>query len=150
VEKFGHPSKVGYKDVVQTWKAEKFDPDALMAYFKENGARFFFTIGVHMNNFDNWNSKYHRWNAVNMGPHKDIVGLWQAAAKKVGMPFGITEHLASRYLPENWHAYAAIFAGHYGIRFDNNGYGLEPWSPLKGKKFPCNMPVMGTIQTTME
>lgn len=54
------------------------------------------------------------------------------------------------YLPENWHAYAGIFAGHYGIRFDKNGYSLELWSPLKGKKLPCNMPVMGKIQQTME
>lgn len=54
------------------------------------------------------------------------------------------------YLPENWHAYAGIFAGHYGIRFDGNGYSLEPWSPLKGKKLPCNMQVMGKIQKTME
>ena len=54
------------------------------------------------------------------------------------------------YLPENWHAYAGIFAGHYGIRFDDKGYTLEPWSPLKGKKLPCNMPVMGKIQKTME
>jgi len=54
------------------------------------------------------------------------------------------------YLPENWHAYAGIFAGHYGIRFDKNGYSLEPLSPLKGKKLPCNLPVMGIIQKTME
>ena len=54
------------------------------------------------------------------------------------------------YLPENWHAYAGIFAGHYGIRFDKNGYSLETWSPLKGKKLPCNMPVLGKIQQTME
>jgi len=54
------------------------------------------------------------------------------------------------YLPENWHAYAGIFAGHYGIRFDKNGYSLEPWSPLKGKDLPCNRPVMGKIQRTMK
>lgn len=54
------------------------------------------------------------------------------------------------YLPENWHTYQGIFAGHYGIRFDKNGYSLESWSPLKGKRLPCNMPVMGKIQKTME
>jgi hypothetical protein len=54
------------------------------------------------------------------------------------------------YIPENWHAYASIFEVHYGIRFDQNGYSLEPWSPLKGKTLPCNMPVMGKIQKTME
>jgi len=54
------------------------------------------------------------------------------------------------YLPENWHAYAGIFAGHFGIRFDGKGYSLEPWSPLKGKRVPCGLPVMGKIQETME
>ena len=120
LEKFGHPSKIGYIDVVQTWKAEKFDPDALMAFFKENGARFFFTIGVHMNNFDNWNSKYHRWNAVNMGPHKDIVGLWQAAAKKAGMPFGISEHLASSYRTTQTNKGADTKGPYAGIPYDGN------------------------------
>ena len=35
--------------------------------------------------------------ALALGQHKDIVGPWQAAAKKVGMPFDISEHLASSY-----------------------------------------------------
>jgi len=54
------------------------------------------------------------------------------------------------YLPENWHAYASIFAGHYGIRFDERGYSLEPWSPLKGQHLRCGLPVMGKIQETLE
>ncbi|OQA33176.1 MAG: Bacterial alpha-L-rhamnosidase [Betaproteobacteria bacterium ADurb.Bin341] len=54
------------------------------------------------------------------------------------------------YLPENWHAYASLFAGHYGIRFDKDGYTLEAWSPLKGKKVRCGMPVMGKIQEFMQ
>jgi len=54
------------------------------------------------------------------------------------------------YLPENWHAYAGIFAGHYGIRFDKNGYSLESWSCLKGKKLPCGKPVMGKTQVMMQ
>ena len=120
LEKFGHPSKVGYKDVVQTWKAEKFDPDALMAFFKENGARYFFTVAVQMSNFDNWNSKYHRWNAVNMGPHKDIVGLWQAAAKKAGMPFGVSEHLASSYRATQTNKGADKSGPYAGIPYDGN------------------------------
>src|SRR5258706_16467927 len=27
---YGHPSKVGFKDVIPTWKANKFDPDYLL------------------------------------------------------------------------------------------------------------------------
>jgi len=42
VETYGHPSKVGYKDVVQQWKAEKFTPeyaDYLMKLFQDAGAK---------------------------------------------------------------------------------------------------------------
>lgn len=96
-KEYGHPSKVGYKDVVQQWKAEKFDPDATLAYFKKTGMRYFMALGVHHDNIDNWDSKYHQWNAVKVGPKKDIIGLWQAAAKKLNIPFGISEHLAVSY-----------------------------------------------------
>ena len=41
LQNFGHPSKVGYKDVLPLFKAEKFDPEGLMAEFKEIGARLF-------------------------------------------------------------------------------------------------------------
>jgi hypothetical protein len=30
VKTYGHPSKFGFKDVIATWKADKFDPDHLM------------------------------------------------------------------------------------------------------------------------
>jgi len=38
-------------------------------------------MGSHHDNFFLWNSKLHRWNAVNMGPQRDVVGEWQKAAK---------------------------------------------------------------------
>ena len=96
---YGHPSKFGYKDIIPLWKAQRFDPEKLMALYKRVGARYFVSMGTHCDNFFLWNSKIHRWNAVNMGPHKDIVGLWQAAAKKEGLHFGVSEHLGYTY---NW------------------------------------------------
>ncbi|WP_258881614.1 alpha-L-fucosidase [Paenibacillus sp. sptzw28] len=30
IRHYGHPSTFGYKDIVQLWKAEKFDPESLM------------------------------------------------------------------------------------------------------------------------
>src|SRR5262245_43214499 len=30
IEHYGHPSKAGYKDVIPTWKGDKFDPDYLV------------------------------------------------------------------------------------------------------------------------
>ena len=97
LKRFGHPSKAGYKDIIPLWKAEKWDPDALMAFYKKAGARYFVAQAVHHDNFDNWNSKYHRWNSVNMGPHRDVVGDWQKAAQAQGLRFGVSEHLGASF-----------------------------------------------------
>jgi alpha-L-fucosidase len=100
VANYGTPSKFGYKDIIPLWKAEKWDPEKLMALYKKAGARYFVSMGSHHDNFFLWNSKIHRWNAVNMGPHKDVVGLWQKAAKSEGLRFGVSEHLAASF---NWY-----------------------------------------------
>jgi alpha-L-fucosidase len=97
VEHYGHPSVFGYKDIIPLWKAEKWDPDKLMALYKKTGAKYFVSMGIHHDNFFLWNSKIHRWNAVNMGPKKDVVGVWQEAAKKQGLKFGVSEHLGASY-----------------------------------------------------
>jgi len=100
VETYGHPSKVGYKDLIPQFKAARWDPDHLMDLYVKAGAKYFFSMGVHHDNFDMWNSKYQpRWNAVATGPKRDIVGTWAAAARKRGLRFGVSEHLSNSY---NW------------------------------------------------
>ncbi|MHC4501407.1 MAG: alpha-L-fucosidase, partial [Planctomycetota bacterium] len=97
VETYGHPSVFGYKDFVPMWKAENFDPDRLVALFKKAGAKYFTPCAIHHDNFDLWDSKHQRWNSVNMGPRKDITGMWRKAALKHGLRFGCTTHLASTW-----------------------------------------------------
>lgn len=97
VKTFGHPSEFGYKDIIPLWKAEKFDPERLMALYKAAGARYFVSMGVHHDNFDLWNSKHNAWNAVQMGPHRDILGEWQRAAQNQGLKFGVSEHLGASF-----------------------------------------------------
>ena len=97
VAHYGPPSKFGYKDIIPLWKAEQWDPDRLMTLYKKAGARYFVSMGSHHDNFFLWNSKLHRWNSVNMGPHRDVVGTWQKAATKNGMKFGVSEHLAASF-----------------------------------------------------
>jgi alpha-L-fucosidase len=97
VKTYGHPSEFGYKDIIKLWKAEKFDAqyaDMLMKRFKNAGADFFATMAHHHDNFDLWDSKYHRWNAVDKGPHKNIVKIWEDATRQNGLRFGLTSHLA--------------------------------------------------------
>jgi alpha-L-fucosidase len=97
LEHYGHPSEFGYKNIIPLWKAEKWDPDKLMELYKKAGAKYFVSMGTHHDNFFLWNSKINRWNAVNTGPKKDVVGIWQQAAKKQGMRFGVSEHLGASY-----------------------------------------------------
>ncbi len=92
LKKYGHPSEFGYKDVVNTWKADKFDADKLAQLTKKAGAKYFVALANHHDNFDCWNSKYQPWNSVNIGPKKDIVGLFKKAATKQGLRFGVSIH----------------------------------------------------------
>ncbi len=92
LERVGHPSEFGYKDILPRWKAEKWDPDKLMALYKRAGARYVIGQGMHHDNFDLWNSKYQPWNAVKIGPQRDILGDWRSAARKQGIRFGIAFH----------------------------------------------------------
>jgi len=97
VARYGHPSQKGYKDIIPIWKAEKWDPDRLMTLYKKAGAKYFVSMGSHHDNFFLWKSNLHKWNAYNMGPHRDVVGTWQAAAKRNGMHFGVSEHLGASF-----------------------------------------------------
>jgi alpha-L-fucosidase len=98
VKRFGPQSKFGYKDCIPLFTADKWDPEHLMGLYQKAGAKYFFSMGVHHDGFDMWNSKYQpRWNAVASGPHQDIVGLWAAAARKRGLRFGVSEHLSNSF-----------------------------------------------------
>nr|WP_246229508.1 alpha-L-fucosidase [Mucilaginibacter humi] len=82
VAHYGPPSKFGYKDIIPLWKAEKWDPEKLMALYKKAGAKYFVSMGSHHDNFFLWKSQLHKWNAFNMGPHKDVVGAGKRRHKK--------------------------------------------------------------------
>ncbi|HUJ43100.1 MAG TPA: alpha-L-fucosidase [Opitutaceae bacterium] len=97
VEHYGHPSKVGYKDLIPNWKAAHFDADHLVGLYKKAGARYFMSMGVHHDNFDLWNSAHTRWNAVGMGPKRDVVGEFRDAARKHGLRFCVSDHLWITY-----------------------------------------------------
>jgi len=93
LQKYGHPSKSGFKDVIYEWKAEKWDPEELVSLYKNAGAQYFMALANHHDNFDLFDSKYQdSWNAVKIGPKKDLIGGWAKAAKNNGLPFGVSIH----------------------------------------------------------
>ena len=72
VANYGHPSEVGFKDILPLFKAEQWNPDSLVAIYKSIGAQYFLCWANHHDNFDLWDSKYQPWNSVNIHPKRDI------------------------------------------------------------------------------
>ena len=95
VEKYGHPSKFGFKDVINEWKAELWDPESLVSLYKQAGAKYFVALANHHDNFDLYKSKYQKnWNSTKIGPKKDLIGGWEKAARRNGLRFGVSVHAA--------------------------------------------------------
>lgn len=94
LQKYGHPSKFGFKDVINEWKAENWDPEELVGLYKKAGARYFMALANHHDNFDLYNSSHQPWNSTRMGPKKDIIEGWAKAAKQHDLRFGVTVHAA--------------------------------------------------------
>ena len=120
VRHYGHPSEAGFKEVINSWKADKLNTDELVKYFKSIGAKYFVALANHHDHFDNFASTYHAWNSVNVGPKKDLIGLFSRSASKYGLPFGVSSH-DDRFL--NWWlpAFGADTSGpEKGIAYDGN------------------------------
>ena len=97
LEHYGPPSQFGYKDLCAQWTLLNWDPDELIARYKKAGARLFISLANHHDGFDAWDSKHQPWNSAALGPHRDVVGAWAAAARRQGLRFGVTVHQA-----RNW------------------------------------------------
>jgi len=95
---YGAQTKFGYKDFIPMFKAEKFNADEWVALFKAAGARYVVPVAEHHDGFSMYASDRNTWNAVSMGPEKDIIGLLKEAAEKAGLVFGLSSH----HLENSW------------------------------------------------
>ncbi|MDT3401166.1 alpha-L-fucosidase [Mucilaginibacter terrae] len=94
IKKYGHPSKFGFKDVINEWRAENWNPEELVSLYKKAGAQYFMALANHHDNFDLYKSKHQPWNSTKIGPKKDIIGQWAKAAQNNNLPFGVSVHAA--------------------------------------------------------
>ncbi|MCS3796206.1 alpha-L-fucosidase [Niastella sp. OAS944] len=119
LQKYGHPSTFGFKDVINEWKAQNWHPEELVSLYKNAGAKYFMAMANHHDNFDLYDSKYQsHWNATKIGPKKDLIGDWAKAAKNNGLPFGVSVHASHAW---RWYEVAqrADKTGKYaGIPYD--------------------------------
>lgn len=79
---YGGPGKTGYKDLIPQLTAEKFDADEWLEIFADAGAKFVGPTAQLHDGFAMWDSKVNRWNCAAMGPKRDIMGEFAAAARK--------------------------------------------------------------------
>ena len=125
IAKYGNPSVFGFKDVINVWKADQWDPEKLMALYKRAGAQYFVALANHHDNMDLWDSKYQPWNSVNMGPKRDILAGWAQAAKNSGLPFGISFHASHAWI---WYEAAQDYDGNLTLA-DGAGKWWEGYDP---------------------
>jgi alpha-L-fucosidase len=90
--RFGPPATFGYKDFLPRFRAERFDADAWAALFEQAGARVVMPAAQHHDNFAMWDSKVTPFNAMAMGPRRDVVGELATAVRKRKMKFALSNH----------------------------------------------------------
>jgi alpha-L-fucosidase len=89
-----------YQDFVKDFNCEMFKPDDWAALFRESGARYVVLTSKHHEGFTLWPSAQSwNWNAVDVGPHRDLAGDLSAAVKKVGLHMGFYYSLYEWYNP---------------------------------------------------
>ena len=114
---YGHPADTGFMEIQNRWKAERWQPEALIARYKAAGARYFMALGCHHDNLDCYDSRYHPWNSLRVGPRRDVVGIWEKAARAAGLKFGVSNHASHA-----WHWF-------------QTAYGYDPEGPRRGQRY---------------
>lgn len=109
IETYGAHKDFGYKDFIPMFKAEKFSADEWCDLFKQAGAQYIVPVAEHHDGFQMYKSKVSKWNAYDMGPHKDIVGELSESACRHGIVNGASSHRV-----EHW-----FFMGH-GKEFESD------------------------------
>ena len=72
----------------------QFDPDEWAQLFADAGAKFAGPVAEHHDGFSMWASRVNPWNAKDMGPKLDLVGLLTDAIRKKDLKVVLTLHHA--------------------------------------------------------
>ncbi|KAG9492971.1 tissue alpha-L-fucosidase [Eleutherodactylus coqui] len=95
-----YPPGFTYADFAPQFTAEFFDPDAWAELFAAAGARYVVLTTKHHEGFTNWGSPVSwNWNAVDNGPHRDLVGDLGDALKKRNLRYGLYHSLLEWFHP---------------------------------------------------
>ncbi len=101
VETYGFPKEFGYKDFITDFRAENWIPKEWAKLFKETGAKYVVPVAEHHDGFPMYDCSFTKYNAVNMGPKRDVIGDLLIACRDLGLKTGVSSHRAF-----NWEFYA--------------------------------------------
>lgn len=88
----------GYKEFIPKFTGEYFNASEWMDIFHRAGAKYAGPVGEHHDGFAMYNCSINKWNSVQMGPKRDVVGELKAAAEALpDMRFVVSSHRA-------WHS----------------------------------------------
>ena len=99
-----------YQDFANEFKAEMFEPDEWAKLFERSGAKYVVLTSKHHEGFTLWPSKQSwNWNAIDVGPHRDLLGDLTKAVKaknlKMGYYYSILEWYNPLYKKETLNRY---------------------------------------------
>ncbi len=94
VATYGPHKDFGYKDFIPMFTADKFDPAKWADLFKEAGAKYVVPVAEHHDGFQMYNSELSEFNAVKMGPKRDVLGELKSEFEKRNMTFATSTHRA--------------------------------------------------------
>jgi alpha-L-fucosidase len=110
IETYGDPSQWPYNNFITGAKDKQgnfvqfapklkseggqFDPDEWAQLFADAGAKFAGPVAEHHDGFSMWASKVNPWNAKDLGPQLDLVGLLTDAIRKKNMRIILSMHHA--------------------------------------------------------
>ena len=78
-----------YQDFANGFKCELFNPTDWAETFKQSGARYVVLTSKHHEGFTLWPSpQAWNWNAVDVGPHRDLAGDLMQAVRAKGLKMG--------------------------------------------------------------
>jgi alpha-L-fucosidase len=97
VSVYGSPASFGYKDFLDRFKAEKFDPREWARLFKDAGAKYVIPVAEHHDGFPMYDCTLTDWSAAKRGPHRDLIGDLADAVRKEGLVFGASSHRAEHW-----------------------------------------------------
>ena len=86
-----------YIDFLEEWSASEWKPDEWATLFADVGARYVVLTGEHHDGFPLWGTQYAKYNAVEQGPKRDIVGELGTAVRNAGLRFAASYHANYNY-----------------------------------------------------